>query len=945
MKQPDADRRLIEEYLPLKPISEESRRENSVTQDRKHLSKALLSVLHRWWARRPLSACRAAVYASLVPAPKDAKSLELAAKTLADLCRYKAPAKTLEAAKKRILEANAGHAPRVLDMFAGGGSMPLEAARLGCEAYAIELNPVAHLVELATLVYPTQFGEKLVKEVERWSKTVYGQVEEEIGTHYAAVADPDAKDNEDTSHTQGSLGGVFNVGKGKRREEKRGFLRPVAYLWTRTVPCPSPKCEATVPLVRQTWLRKKAGGFVALRPVPDRRRKRVRFELLTSEAKTAKEATTEWGFEPVDLSTGGETSCRHCSASVKTDYVHKCGQDGSMRVELMAVVCTQKGERGKRYFAASSIPRLAPDQAEIEKLQATLAEDLGISLMTAELPPRGALGFRVQAYGLTKWDQLFTSRQLLMLLTFVKHTRQAHDQMVKGGMDNNLARGVTTYLAFMVNKVAERSSVGCLWHQSRETIESPISEGKMPMRWNFPEGNPLGKGSGSFEQARKDVIASLSALVKNGASVKYVERGSALSLPFDDATFDAVVTDPPYYDNIPYAYLADFFYVWLKRSIGHLYPEHFTGETSPVRSEAVADPSRHKGNAEAADQAYEEMMQQAFSEGRRVLKSSGPMVVVYAHKTTAGWATLVNALRKAGFVVTEAWPLNTENPARHRARGSAALASSIFLVTRKRNRNETGDYEKQVLPELRKIVHERVATLLKLGVVGADLVIAVVGAGLRAYTQFGRVELASGEDLEPADYLKDVQRETLETIMQRVMKTDRGRVGGVDRATQYYVMGRFQYGEGQVDFDEANVLARGVGVELDGKDGLADGRSPLAKKSGDKVSLLNYAGRGEDKRLGLATDGGTAAPLIDVLHRLLWLADHRASKVTEFLVAARPDRQRLKLVAQALAGRVLSGGDSGKDGGGSRSAEQKAIDRLLAAWRRVVEEAQFMHVK
>lgn len=926
------DRRLIEEYLPLKEISEESRQENSVTQDREHLSKALLSVLHRWWARRPLSACRAAVYASLVPAPDDPAELRAVTERLIELCRYKAPAKLFQEARQRIRSAHGGRPPRVLDPFAGGGSIPLEAARLGCEAYAIELNPVAHLVELATIVYPSRFGETLVREVERWSKVVFEGVRRDVGDLYPPLQAPAPK---------APKAGQLLLGGGLA-EESEAPLTPVAYLWTRTVPCPNPKCKATVPLVRQTWLRKKAKAYVALRPTPDRSRMRVRFEMLTSPSSSIKEAVAHWGFDPTDLSTGGETSCRICPASVKTDYVHDCATKGSMHLQLMAVAATQKGRRGKTYLETGMVIASEPNSERIRNLVSSLADSMRIQLFEENLPPQGALGFRVQAYGLTKWDQLFTPRQTATLLAMVDHVRRAHEEMLKGGMDPELARAVATYLAFIVDKVAERGATVSRWDSTRENIQSPIANGKMPMTWDFAEANPLFKGSGSFEQARKDVLASLASLVKDGPRSCRVERGSALSLPFEDGSIDAVITDPPYYDNVPYAYLADFFYVWLKRSVGHLYPEHFGSPTSPVKAEAVADASRHGGNSKAAEAAYEAMMEQAFAQARRVLKPSGPMVVVYAHKTTEGWATLVNALRKAGFVVTEAWPLDTENPSRQRAKESAALATSIFLVARKREGDATGDYERQVLPELRKIVRSKVDALFHLGVVGADLMIAVVGAGLRAYTQFARVELASGEDLEPKDYLRDVQREAIESILERVMKTDRRGVGGVDRPTQYYVMARYQYGPGEIEFDEANVLAHGVGVELDGRQGLTTGRTPLLAKKGDKVRLLDYLARGKDERLGTPAESGAPAPLVDVLHRLLWLANHKAGMVAQFLMAARPDQEKLRLVAQALSGRVLSGGREGDPNAAGRTEEQKAIERLLSAWRRVVEEARFM---
>jgi putative DNA methylase len=242
-----------------------------------------------------------------------------------------------------------------------------------------------------------------------------------------------------------------------------------------------------------------------------------------------------------------------------------------------------------------------------------------LSTDEAALPPAGALGFRVQPYGFKTWDQLFTDRQLLTLFTFIKHVRKAHEEMLQGGVDPGLAKAVATYLALTIDKVAERGANVCRWHNGGEKIESPIANGKMPMTWDFPEANPFGEGSGSWEQSAGDVLAALEALVADRFAGCGVRRGSALGLPYEDGFFDAVVTDPPYYDNVPYADLSDFFYVWLRRAVGHLYSEHCATEVTPKKGEATALSSRHDGDMDAAKREYESMMGQAF-----VARGRGP---------------------------------------------------------------------------------------------------------------------------------------------------------------------------------------------------------------------------------------------------------------------------------------------------------------------------------
>ncbi len=313
---PEAARRLIEDYLPIEEISAEARIENSVTQARGYLSKALLSILHRWWARRPLAACRAAIYAALVPAdqfrPKngpedkrDSLARANADRFLTALSRRTVPRERLEAAAAHIRVAHAGESPRVLDMFAGGGSIPLEAARLGCEAHALELNPVAHLVQLATLVYPAKYGTRLVELVRYWSVIVLERVRAEVGDLYPPVPDPAAAPVEIGPERQHRLVGMEP--DQRTLSVPGGHLTPVAYLWTRTVPCKN--CGAAVPLHRQTWLRKKPGGYVALRPVAFPGEKRVGYRHLESSRQEVADVIAAWGFDPSDLSRGGETEC------------------------------------------------------------------------------------------------------------------------------------------------------------------------------------------------------------------------------------------------------------------------------------------------------------------------------------------------------------------------------------------------------------------------------------------------------------------------------------------------------------------------------------------------------------------------------------------------------------------------------------------------------------
>ncbi|MCX7832014.1 MAG: DUF1156 domain-containing protein, partial [Actinobacteria bacterium] len=591
------DKRLIEDFLPIKEISRESAREKSIRQGH-------ISTLHLWWARRPLVACRAAVYASLVPAPKEKNGRGPKSAFIQRLCKYPPNPNVVQEAIKHIYQAHAERLsielgreitvkdieegrvpkPRILDMFAGGGSIPLEALRLGCEAYAVELNPVAYIILLATLVYPQKYGKKLVDEVERWGKWVIEKAKEEIGDLYKPIYNP-----------------------------RYGTLTPVAYLWTRTVRCKNPACGATVPLVRQTWLSKKSGRYIALKVSPDLSSKKPKFTVISSYVRSEREAISNFGFDPGKFSRGGNASCIFCGTVATSDYVKQEGQAKRIDKQLMAVVCTGEGITGKIYLSPDEIPQdLIPDEKEIWKRIEKLCEETGLTIPDEELPKasedkyKGTLGFGIQPYGFTKWYELFTPRQLLALLTFTKWVRTAVEGMREKKYNEELVKAISMFLGLLVNKDARFNCMFTRLEPNKDYIVDIFGRQAIPMVWDFPELNIF---QSEVIQPRwfTQIIKELSKLTILGE----ILRTSATELPYPENFFDAIITDPPYYDNVPYADLSDFFYVWLKRSIGHLYPEHFTGELTPKKKEIIADAKRH-GSKEKAKKFYEEMMEQAL---------------------------------------------------------------------------------------------------------------------------------------------------------------------------------------------------------------------------------------------------------------------------------------------------------------------------------------------
>lgn len=781
---PRNGRRLIEDYLPIEDVSREASREKSIR-------KGHISTLHLWWARRPLVACRAAVFAALVPAdfwlevstdaspdqeadtPLDQRTVRkfnraAAGQFIKELCLYPGNPKAINQACEYILEAHAAKLtrelgtpvsvadiregrhprPRVLDIFAGGGSIPLEALRLGCETHALELNPVAYLIELCTLVYPQTYGRPdpsakgsakggtwagLAAEVKHWGEVVLKRAKAELADLYPPIPDPH-------SLPQPMIGQASLPGMGPEGvlTLPGAYLTAVAYLWTRTVRCKNPSCWATVPLVRQTWLCKKKpkkegkgqDRYIALRIVALRGEKRVRFELAEAASETG------LGFDPAAFSKGGNATCPFCAAVADAKYVQAAGKTGAMGLQLMAVVCARPGAKGKVYLAASDTDEgRLPDEKHIQERLARLCADAEIAVPNEPINPlrpspnaRGLSG--LTRYGIDNFGLLFTPRQQLLLLTLCNAVKNLARTDERG-------RVVASYLALLVGRIANQNCAFTVYHTGGEKIEGPMGDKKVPMVWDFPETNPFSGLTGGCDNALGWIV-DVCHVLESMDRPACVQRGNATVYNDQIGYFDAVVTDPPYYDNVPYADLSDFFYVWMKRSIGHLYPEHFASELTPKKPEVTALSSCHNGDATLAKADYEAKLQAALLRANEALKPAGEIVIVYAHKTTEGWSTLVDAVRGARFVLTEAWPLKTEMTGGKVKIDKAMLASSIFLVGRKRNGAGAASYEEEARPELEQIVRERVETLWKMRIMGADLIIAAVGAGLRAFTQHAR---------------------------------------------------------------------------------------------------------------------------------------------------------------------------------------------------------------
>ena len=908
------DHRLIEDYLPLDKL-------NAIASKEKLHPRRYVELVHYWPARRPITACRAAIYSALVPAPHTEDEREDAAAFIAELAAYKFDPEKVSEACEGIKMLHGGQAPKVLDLFAGGGAIPLEAARLGCESHAVDYNPVAHLIELCTLVYPQTFGLGLADDFERWSDLVLDRMKDEIGDLYPSIDLPQA---DDVLH-QADLFGLDSLTSSRQ-------AAPVAYIWARTVPCRRPGCHAPVPLVRQAWLRKKDGAIAAVPRIADR--KHLEWNIVSGSSPEAVSQQTE--------QTGsGQAVCVSCNTPAPTDYVKEIAIGGQMGESLAAVVAAlpPNKPKGKKRYKIYLSPNAAsaPSNDEIEQRLLVLEAELGFSRPEETL--QGKLRDQLPAYGIESYRELFTPRQMLVLFTLIKQIRLAHAEMLADDIPEDRARALATFFGMAFGRFVNSFTKFCRWQVKDQITVGALGDRQaLKMIYDFSEINPLASTAGALSLAFEKEAFCIRELAKVGRP-SVVTRGNAEKLFYDDETFDAVVTDPPYYSSIYYADLSAFFYVWLKRLVGDLYPEHFALSSPPKRSEAVAQPSEHGGDTDKAKEHYERLMRNSLAEARRVLKPGAPLVCVYAHRTTEGWATLIRALVGAGMTVTEAWPVQTESPTRTNALGAAALSDSIFFVARRREQTGTGQYETDVQPQLHEIARERVKTLWNggKGIGGADLLMAAVGAGLRAYTRFARVDYTNGEEVSAESYLRDVEGVVLDVILDEIFGLSGTAVANVDSITRFYILWRFTYREAKIEAGEAYVFCYPQGIEIDGPDGLTGNAPKLVEKSGSKFRVRTYTERGEDEALGLATNNG-AAPLIDVLHRLLYLLDERPADVQRYLEIANPNHEQLRLVTQALSAPVLGRAETSD---ATSTAERGALSRLNANWRNIVEGAAY----
>ncbi|MGC8725936.1 MAG: DUF1156 domain-containing protein [Thermoplasmata archaeon] len=826
------EKSFIEITFPIKEVSKESVKEKSVGRH------GHISTMHIWWARRPLASSRATIYSALTKMPENEADILEKTNFVINLSKWEnsLDESILKRARKDILDSNGGVPPKVLDPFGGGGSIPLEAMRLGCETYASDYNPVATLILKCTLEYPQKYTNKkeyvggnlytesdpnkLLIDLRKWGEFVLQESKKEIGEFYENI-DSDAI--------------------------------PIGYIWARTVHCQNVSCGAEIPLIRQYWLVRKEGKKIALKPYVDNGK--VEFTIVgTGYEDFPKNFDPEKGTVSRAIAT-----CPVCGSVVDANIMHDIFQNGKAGERLIVVIEKDKKTNRKKY-------RLANDD-DLKTYQKShnfmigkakkLSDIWGINAVPDELLPSvGTLGFRIQRYAMNTWGDLFNSRQKLVLITFSEKVRLAYDRMIKEGYEEDYAKVICTYIAFVVSRMSDHEAKICFWHTKWEFIVHAFSRQAIPMSWDYAELNPFSTIlTGTYESMFRQIIRPLEHLTHIQEIPGKAYQYSATSIAYPDQYFDAVFTDPPYYDNVPYSYLSDFFYVWLKRMIGHLYPDLFATPLTPKSQEIVAY-SNMEGGFESGKKYFEDMLGKSFKEINRVLKTNGIAIIVYAHKSTSAWETLINSLLSSGLVVTAAWPINTEMRVRLRAQDSAALASSIYIIARKIKKDKTGFYN-EIKLQMKEHLHAKLDTLWKEGISGADFLISGIASSIELFGRFEEVISDSGEKITTERLMEDVRRIVIDYAVKQVLHN--GFSAEIDPITRFYVLWRWAYGNAKVPFDEARKLSQSVGIDLS-----SQWNGSLIKKDKSFVEVL-----GPEERQNL--ENTNIKSVIDLLHKVLML--------------------------------------------------------------------------
>ncbi len=730
-----------------------------------------------------------------------------------------------EAALHQAIEAFLNKMPRVFDPFAGGGAIPLEAARLGCRAFGNDINPVAHIIQKGSLEFPQKFGKPITYSVEAFLER-YGSEALDAQRHAGQVFGQQVQIANrlsfDVAFYAKKLLAAAEAEIGHLYPADEKDNKPIAYYWARVGTCSNPSCRAEVPMLRQLYLSDTSTKQVYLKPI-------IEGNKIDFEIENGKYEASQW-MKNANL------TCPCCGNITDVKNLRQQFIDGKTTERLLAVIWD--GQNGKEYKLAQ--------QNEIDIIHTI---PIGTQRPHEQLPIEHTGKFP-RPWGLETWGDMFSSRQLLALNTLVTKLHQLKIEL--GSEQSEYSKALVTYLGILIDRVAIVNTSFGRWDVSRENIQSPFSRQAIAMIFDFPESNMFCSVSGSALNQLEWITRYIESESDYSFAGILNNASSGDKSQFSDKTITAVVTDPPYYDAIPYADLSDFFYVWLKRTLGDVYPLNFATPQTPKTDECTALKHYHDGNAELAKEHFEHKLTEIFDAIEH--QTTDIVSIMFAHQSTEAWTTLCNSILDARMNITGSWPVDTEMANRSLGLARAVLASSVTVAARPAQRQGYGDF-KEVKKAIEVRVAEEVELLYALGFRGADLLTACFGQAVSEFGRYKKVEKADGSEVTVAELL-ELSREA---AFNALLKGFDG-----DDYTKFYIGWLQLYGFLESDFDDAAKFSR-VGLSVNVQELFA---AHLLLKNGNKQTLGNYAERLEAfPRLGESGD----SPLIDRVHRTLAL--------------------------------------------------------------------------
>ncbi|HNM26340.1 MAG TPA: hypothetical protein PKL15_12955, partial [Saprospiraceae bacterium] len=691
---------------------------------------------------------------------------------------------TREAALHQAIEAFLDKMPRVFDPFAGGGAIPLEAARLGCRSYGNDINPVAHIIQKGSLEFPQRFGKPITYSraefISRYGPAAWDAQPNENKTYQAGDAtavripnrlahDVDFYARELLRRAEAEIGHYYPASPSPSERGSGGEAKPIAYYWARVGTCSNPSCRAEVPLLKGFYLCDKPDKKVHLKPVIEG--KMIRFEVRNG------------AFEIEGWNHRGNLKCPICGSITDVKQIKAQNISRGLGEKLLAVI--EEGSNGKDY-------RL-PHQEEL-----VLLNTIPPQARPNEKMQRNSAGGDTFSWGVNEWGQLFTPRQLLALHTLVEKLRELKTEL--NAHTDEYGKAVATYLGILVDRVAIINTSFGVWHTSRETLERPMSRQAIPMVFDYPESNPFCESTGSISNQMDWLTRYIESESEYPFSTQLNNASSGEKEQFAAKSLTAVVTDPPYYDAIAYADLSDFFYVWLKRTVSDLYPLTFATPQTPKSEECTALKHHHDGKLDTAKQHFEVKLLQIF---RAIEHQTSDIVsIMFAHQSTEAWTTLCNSILGANMNITGSWANDTEMTGALKT-DKAFLSSSVTVSCRPAQRRGIGDY-KAVREAIGARVAREVELLYELGFRGADLLTACFGQAVSEFGRYQAVERADGSRVTVAELLEMAR----ESAFNALLKGFQG-----DDFTKFYIAWLQLYGFTESDFDDAAKFSR-VGLSI-----------------------------------------------------------------------------------------------------------------------------------